>query len=96
MVHRQTGGNLSDLLEKLSTVIRDRYRIQGLIKSLTAEGKLQAGVLLALPPLLMAAMFFVNRDYILELFHFPLLLVGMVALMAMGALWMRQIINFDF
>lgn len=96
MVHRQTGGNLAELLEKLSAVIRDRYRIQGMIQSLTAEGKLQAGILLSLPILLLFAIFFINRPYMLQLFQFPLILVGMFAFMGLGALWMSRIINFDF
>jgi tight adherence protein B len=96
MVHRQTGGNLSELLEKLSHVIRDRYRIQGLIKALTAEGKLQAGVLLCLPFFLIAALFVVNREYIMDLFKYPLIVVCMLGLMGLGAYWMSRIINFDF
>lgn len=96
MVHRQSGGNLSELLEKLAHMIRERYRIQGMIAALTAEGKLQAYVLLALPIVLMTALFFVNRPYIIQLFEYPLILVGMMAFMAMGALWMNRIINFDF
>lgn len=96
MVHRQTGGNLAELLEKLSAVIRDRYRIQGMIQSLTAEGKLQAGILLSLPILLLIAIFFINRSYMMQLFQFPLILVGMFAFMGLGALWMSRIINFDF
>ncbi|HUE71771.1 MAG TPA: type II secretion system F family protein [Pirellulaceae bacterium] len=96
MVHRQTGGNLAELLEKLSAVIRDRYRIQGMIQSLTAEGKLQAGILLSLPILLLIAIFFINRPYMMQLFQFPLILVGMFAFMGLGALWMSRIINFDF
>ena len=96
MVHRQTGGNLAELLEKLSFVIRERYRIQGLIAALTAEGKLQAWVLLALPMFLIAALFVVNREYTMELFRYPLLLLGMAGLMAVGAVWMNRIIHFDF
>jgi tight adherence protein B len=96
MVHRQTGGNLSELLEKLSFVIRERYRIQGLINALTAEGKLQAWVLLALPVLMLAVLFAINRPYMMELFRYPLVLIGMFALMGLGAYWMSRIINFDF
>ena len=96
MVHRQTGGNLAELLEKLSFVIRERYRIKGMITALTAEGKFQAIVLLALPIVLVGAMFSLNREYALELFQMPLLLVGTAAMMGLGAFWMSRIINFDF
>jgi tight adherence protein B len=96
MVHRQTGGNLAELLEKLSFVIRERYRIQGMITGLTAEGKLQAYVLLALPLVLMVALFVVNREYVMELFQFPLILLVMFGFMGLGAFWMNRIINFDY
>lgn len=96
MVHQQTGGNLSELLGKLSHVIRDRYRIKGAIQALTAEGRLQAIILLALPPLLMLAMFILNRSYAVTLFDYPQLLVGTAVSMAFGAFWMQKIISFDF
>lgn len=96
MVHRQTGGNLAELLEKLSFVIRERARIQGMITGLTAEGKLQAYVLLALPLFLMAALFVVNRPYVMELFQYPWILLIMFGFMGLGAFWMNRIINFDY
>lgn len=96
MVHRQTGGNLSELLGKLAKVIRDRYRIRGAIKALTAEGRLQAIILMALPPLMLAAMLVVNRPYAMTLFEYPALLIGMFISMTMGGFWMHRIISFDF
>src|SRR6516162_1790529 len=50
LVQQQTGGNLAEMLEKLATVVRERFRLLGKIKALTAEGRFQAAVLLALPP----------------------------------------------
>jgi tight adherence protein B len=96
MVHRQTGGNLAELLEKLSFVIRERYRISGMITALTAEGKLQAYVLLALPIVLLIALYIVNRPYVLELFEYPVMLLMTFGFMGLGALWMNRIINFDY
>lgn len=96
IVHTQAGGNLTQLLEKLAQVIRDRYRIRGQIKALTAQGRMEALVLLLLPPVMMVALLFISRPYIMNLFRFPGAIVGMFALMTVGALWMRKIINFDF
>ncbi|MHC4403143.1 MAG: type II secretion system F family protein [Planctomycetota bacterium] len=96
VVHRQSGGNLTELLDKLAKVVRERFRIRGKIKSLTAEGRSQAMVLLALPPFMMILLLFVARPYMIELFKYPTLLVGMFVSMALGGLWMRKIINFDF
>jgi tight adherence protein B len=96
MVHRQTGGNLSDLLEKLASVIRDRYRLRGVMSALTAEGRLQAAILLALPPLMLVVMLILNRPYAIILFQYPALLVGMFASMVLGAVWIHKIISLDF
>ena len=49
LVQQQTGGNLAELLDKLADVVRERFRIRGKIKALTAEGRMQALVLLVLP-----------------------------------------------
>ena len=96
MVHRQTGGNLAELLDKLSTVIRERQRISGSIQALTAEGRAQMIVLLALPPLIFCVLFFINRPYATTLFNYPIVIIGTVAMMCIGAFFMRLIINFDF
>jgi tight adherence protein B len=95
-VHRQTGGNLSELLDKLSAVIRDRHRIRGQVKALTAEGRMQAAILLALPPLLMGVISVVNRQYMAALFQFPMLIAGMFVFEILGALWLRKLIRFEF
>ena len=63
MVQRQTGGNLAELMEKLSVMLRDRFRIQGVVKSLTAEGRMQALLLMALPPVMFFMMFALNPAY---------------------------------
>ena len=96
MIHRQTGGNMSELLDKLSHVIRDRAKIRGSVKALTAEGALQAYILMALPPGMLAIMLTMNRPYALLLFEYYWLLVGAGTSMFLGYLWMRRIINFDF
>jgi tight adherence protein B len=95
-VHRHTGGNLSELLDNLAAVVRERYRIYGQIRALTADGRMQAAILLALPPFLLVVLSFLNRDYITILYQFPWLLVGMFAFELIGALWLRRIVSFDF
>lgn len=96
VVQQQTGGNLAELLDKLSTIIRVRYKIRGQIKALTAEGRLQAAVLLALPPALFLIMLVMNRSYATVLLEFPWLIAVTLGLEALGALWIRKIVNFDF
>lgn len=96
MIHRQTGGNMSELLDKLSRVIRDRAKIRGSMKALTAEGALQAYILIALPPGMLAIMWVMNRPYAAMLFEYYWLLVAAGGSMLIGWLWMKRIVNFDF
>jgi tight adherence protein B len=96
LVQQQTGGNLAELLDKLASMIRDRYRIRGMIKALTAEGRLQAIILLGLPPGIFVLMLIMNATYGQELLAYPGLLVGTLAFEGVGALWIRKIVNFDY
>ncbi len=96
LVQQQTGGNLAELLDKLATIMRDRFRIKGRIRVLTAEGRFQAIVLLAMPPLLLLALLLINPEYGRTLLEYPKLLLGMFGFETLGALWIRKIVNFDF
>jgi tight adherence protein B len=77
-------------------VIRERYRIRGAIRTVTAEGRMQAVVLLALPPVMLGVLLYMNRPYALVLFQYPALLAATFGSMAFGAWWMHKIVNFDF
>jgi tight adherence protein B len=96
MVQQQTGGNLAELLEKLATIVRDRFRMRARIKALTAEGRLQAVILLALVPFMFLLLLVLNRSYAQVLLDRPLLLVVTGIAETVGALWIRKIVNFDF
>jgi tight adherence protein B len=96
MVQQQTGGNLAELLDKLSGIIRERYKLRGKIKALTAEGRFQAIILLGLPPAVFLMMLGLNRDYAGILLENPALLWTMVISETFGAIWIRKIVNFDF
>jgi tight adherence protein B len=95
LVQRQAGGNLSELLERLAGLVRERRRIRQTIRTLTAEGRLQAAVLLVLPFVMFAAMRFVNRDYADELLRHTRLLFATAALMGIGAWWIQRIVRID-
>lgn len=96
LVHRQTGGNLTELLDKLSVIVRDRYRIRAKIKGLTAEGRLQGLILLALPVGVYGILLVLNRPYAIKLFDHPWLPIITLTMMSIGAVWIRKIVNFDF
>jgi tight adherence protein B len=96
LVHRQTGGNLTGLLENLSKIVRDRTHMRAKISGLTAEGRLQALILLGLPFAMFGAMMVLNRPYAIKLFESPILIAGTLISMTFGAMWIRKIVNFDF
>ncbi|MBX3419578.1 MAG: type II secretion system F family protein [Pirellulaceae bacterium] len=96
LLQRQTGGDLAEILDKISHLIRERFTIQGQIQALTGEGRLSGVVLLALPPVLFVTMLRLNYDYIMMLFREPLgnqmLAVGIV-LQFFGAAMIKKIIT---
>jgi tight adherence protein B len=95
LIQRQVGGNLAEALERLAMLIRTRLRLRNQVRTLTAEGRLQGLALLVLPFALFAAMMVVNRSYAEVLFeHVPLLIATAVS-MGIGALWIRNIVNFE-
>ncbi len=96
LVHQQTGGNLTPLLEKLSRIVRERLKLRGHVQAITAEGRLQAILLMALPPLMFCVMYIMNREYAEVLLDYPLVMVGVLLAMAAGAWWIRRIIRTDF
>jgi tight adherence protein B len=63
-IQRQTGGDLAEILDKIGYVIRERYRILGQVKALTAEGRLSGVVLIALPFVLFLVMLHLKPDYV--------------------------------
>lgn len=71
MVQRETGGNLAEILDGLSRVIRDRFRIQREVRVKTAQGRLTAGILIALPPAMMFMLSVINPGYIRVLLEDP-------------------------
>lgn len=96
VLQRQTGGDLAEILDKISHLIRERFKIWGQVQALTGEGRLSGIVLLALPPLLFMAVYYLNPDYCLILFTDPMgkkMLAGAVFLQFIGALVIKKIIN---
>jgi tight adherence protein B len=72
MVQRETGGNLAEIIEKTGSLIRQRFELLGRVRVLTAEGKLSAFILIALPFFLSVILYVLQRDYLLLLFSDPL------------------------
>lgn len=96
ILQRQTGGDLAEILDKIGSLIRERFQIWGQIQALTGEGRLSGIVLLALPVVLFLAVYRLNPDYITVLFVDPMgkkLLAGAIVLQVLGALCIRKIID---
>ena len=96
LIQRQAGGNLAELLDKLSNVMRQRTKLLGKVQALTAEGRLQASFLCALPFCTWILMYIVNPGYALKLLLHPDLIYTTIGFMFLGMLWIRKIINFDY
>lgn len=67
-IQRETGGNLTEILENIAYLIRERFKLEGKVRALAAEGKLSAYILIALPLFIGFTVFFLNRGYIDILF----------------------------
>lgn len=96
MIQRESGGNLAELLDKISALVRERLKLLGEIRTLSAEGRLSAIILTALPFGVGLVVNLVNPEFMAVLWSDPLgLRMVAVALfmMAAGILWMRKIIR---
>jgi tight adherence protein B len=94
LVQRETGGNLAETLDHLSSVIRERFRFERKVRTLTAEGRLSAWILIAVPFVVGAALHFSSPKYLTALTESPqgpMLLGGCAVLMLAGVLWMQRI-----
>jgi tight adherence protein B len=96
LIQRQTGGDLAEILDKIGYVIRERFRILGQVKALTAEGRLSGVILIALPFGLFLLMMHIKYDYVEKLWTHELgIRMSVYALIAqlLGAIVIRKIVN---
>lgn len=97
-IQREVGGNLAELLMTVADTMNQRERLRREVSTLTAEGKMSAIIIGALPPVLAGAMFVLNPSYIKELFSPGLgygLLIGAVVMMVIGFAWMKKTITIE-
>ena len=96
ILQRQTGGDLAEILEKISHLTRERYQIKGQIQALTGEGRMSGIVLLGLPPVLFLVMLKLNYEYVMALFEHPvgqMMLAVAVVMQFIGAYAIKKIID---
>ena len=96
MLQRETGGNLAEILDNLSYVIRERFKIQRQVRVYTAQGRLTMALLMGMPPIIVTIMLTLNPAFIRPLFTDPIghtLLVAGIALQTVGYFVIRKIIR---
>jgi len=96
MLQRETGGNLAEILDNLSYVIRERFKIQRQVRVYTAQGRLTMALLMGMPPIIVAVMLLLNPAFIRPLFSDPIghtLLVAGITLQTIGYFVIRKIIR---
>jgi tight adherence protein B len=95
LIQRETGGNLSEILENLAHVVRERFKILRQVRVYTAHGRLTGYVLLALPVFLVIALSFINPEHMQLLFRERIghmLLGATVVMQTIGYFWIRQVV----
>ncbi len=95
-IQRQTGGDLAEILDRIGHVIRERFKILGQVKALTAEGRLSGVVLIALPIGLFMMMLWMKPDYIELLWKEPMgqkMSLGAIVLMLLGSYAIKKIVD---
>ena len=98
MVQREVGGSLAELLTKLSNIIRDRFRIERLIKSLTAQNRISAWTVCSVPPFLAVFMFMREPVMMNKMMQNPIgrgMLAAALVLEVVGILVFRKIIKIN-
>ncbi|MEW1820183.1 type II secretion system F family protein [Arthrobacter sp. NPDC080031] len=98
-INREVGGDLAEVLEQVAATIRERSEIKGHIRSLSAEGKMSAYILMALPVGVGLFMSVINPSYLQVLFQTPIGLIMLAVsflLFAVGGFWMSRVIKIKF
>jgi tight adherence protein B len=96
MLQRETGGNLAEILDNLSYVIRERFKIQRQVRVYTAQGRLTMMLLMGLPPVIVITMLVMSPGFIRPLFTDPIghtLVVAGICLQTIGYFIIRKIIQ---
>ena len=97
-ISHEVGGNLTEVFDNIAQTIRERHRLEGKIRSLTAMGKMQAYVICSLPIIMAVALNFTNPELMEPMLHRPLglLMLGVIAVLEVcGILVIRKIVNVD-
>ena len=96
LVQKETGGNLAETFERITAVIRGRFKLYRRVRTLSAEGRLSAWILALVPLVLVVVISFTTPDYLPTLFKDPMgknLIAAAIVFGILGILWIRRIIR---
>jgi tight adherence protein B len=98
IVQKETGGNLVEIIEKIADTVRSRYKFQGKLAGLTAEGRMSSYIVGGLPFVTLIFLLFVNRPYVLPLFtteagHY--FLFAGAFMWVLGFAWMKSMVKVE-
>ncbi len=98
LIQRETGGNLSEILDNLAYVVRERFKILRQVRVYTAHGRMTGYVLMALPAFLAIALMFINPEHMEVLFterEGRMMIGATVVMQTIGFLWIRKIVRIE-
>ncbi len=98
LIQRQVGGNLAEVLNKIATTIKERARMRGEIKTLTAQGKISGLIIGMLPIVLAFVLTLINPNYISVLISDPIgpfLIVGGITSQLLGLFFIKKVVTID-
>jgi tight adherence protein B len=99
LTQREAGGNLSEILDRLASVMRERFRIRREVRVRSAHGRITAYILAAMPPVLAVLMLLANPTQMMSLANDPLgvrLLLAGAVLQVLGVLLVRKIVDIQY
>jgi tight adherence protein B len=99
LTQRESGGNLTEVLNNLASVIRDRFMVQRQVQVKSAHGRVTGWILVALPPALAVVFSIINPHHFAPMLGEPIgvqMIIGAVVLQIVGALIIRKIVNVDY
>lgn len=99
LIQRESGGNLAEILDNISTVIRDRFRVKRQIRVISAHARMTGFVLVGVPPTLAFVLFLINPDHLGTLTGSPLgmqLIYAAVTMQILGTLIIRKMVKLEY
>lgn len=97
-LQQRTGGNLAEILDKISYVVRERFKLLGQVQALTGEGRFSGLILMALPVVIFLVLYYLNPEYVVPLFSDPVgrkMIAVAAALQLLGAYVIKRIVTID-